>query len=209
MLKKILDSIDLKTLLIVGLIALLVFTRGCNDKDITKGGTTVVNGKTYQNITQVIDTIYVPTKQTVYKPGKTIYKETPVFVAMPREVDTVAILKDFYCKEVYKDTLKLNDGLGYVSVIDTVSQNKIIGRVWNSQVNKIIVKDTKIVKKAPVNQLYIGAVGGFDRVNIVNYVGPTLVFKTKKDKLYSLGIGYGTNKQISLQGGIFWKIKLR
>ena len=208
MLKKILDSIDLKTLLIVGLIALLVFTRGCNDKDITKGGTTVVNGKTYQNITQVVDTIYVPTKQTVYKPGKTIYKETPVFVAMPREVDTVAILKDFYCKEVYKDTLKLNDGLGYVSVIDTVSQNKIIGRVWNSQVNKIIVKDTKIVKKAPVNQLYIGAVGGFDRVNIVNYVGPTLVFKTKKDKLYSLGIGYGTNKQISLQGGIFWKIKL-
>ena len=208
MLKKILDSLDLKTLLIVGLIALLLFTRGCNDKDITKGGTTVVNGKTYQNITQVVDTIYVPTKQTVYKPGKTIYKETPVFVAMPREVDTVAILKDFYSKEVYKDTLKLNDGLGYVSVIDTVSQNKIIGRVWNSQVNKIIVKDTKIVKKAPVNQLYIGAVGGFDRVNIVNYVGPTLVFKTKKDKLYSLGIGYGTNKQISLQGGIFWKIKL-
>lgn len=208
MLKKILDSLDLKTLLIAGLIALLLFTRGCNDKDITKGGTTVVNGKTYQNITQVVDTIYVPTKQTVYKPGKTIYKETPVFVAMPREVDTVAILKDFYCKEVYKDTLKLNDGLGYVSVIDTVSQNKIIGRVWNSQVNKIIVKDTKIVKKAPVNQLYIGAVGGFDRVNIVNYVGPTLVFKTKKDKLYSLGIGYGTNKQISLQGGIFWKIKL-
>ena len=208
MLKKILDSLDLKTLLIVGLIALLLFTKGCNDKDITKGGTTVVNGKTYQNITQVVDTIYVPTKQTVYKPGKTIYKETPVFVAMPREVDTVAILKDFYCKEVYKDTLKLNDGLGYVSVIDTVSQNKIIGRVWNSQVNKIIVKDTKIVKKAPVNQLYIGAVGGFDRVNIVNYVGPTLVFKTKKDKLYSLGIGYGTNKQISLQGGIFWKIKL-
>ena len=208
MLKKILDSIDLKTLLIVGLIALLVFTRGCNDKDITKGGTTVVNGKTYQNITQVVDTIYVPTKQTVYKPGKTIYKETPVFVVMPREVDTVAILKDFYSKEVYKDTLKLNDGLGYVSVIDTVSQNKIIGRVWNSQVNKIIVKDTKIVKKVPVNQLYIGAVGGFDRVNIVNYVGPTLVFKTKKDKLYSLGIGYGTNKQISLQGGIFWKIKL-
>jgi hypothetical protein len=208
MLKKILDLLDLKTLLIVGLIALLLFTRGCNDKDITKGGTTVVNGKTYQNITQVVDTIYVPTKQTIYKPGKTIYKETPVFVAMPREVDTVAILKDFYSKEVYKDTLKLNDGLGYVSVIDTVSQNKIIGRVWNSQVNKIIVKDTKIVKKAPVNQLYIGAVGGFDRVNIVNYVGPTLVFKTKKDKLYSLGIGYGTNKQISLQGGIFWKIKL-
>jgi hypothetical protein len=208
MLKKILDLLDLKTLLIIGLIALLLFTRGCNDKDITKGGTTVVNGKTYQNITQVVDTIYVPTKQTIYKPGKTIYKETPVFVAMPREVDTVAILKDFYSKEVYKDTLKLNDGLGYVSVIDTVSQNKIIGRVWNSQVNKIIVKDTKIVKKAPVNQLYIGAVGGFDRVNIVNYVGPTLVFKTKKDKLYSLGIGYGTNKQISLQGGIFWKIKL-
>ena len=46
MLKKILDSIDLKTLLIITLIGLLIFTKGCNDKDITKGGTTVVNGRT-------------------------------------------------------------------------------------------------------------------------------------------------------------------
>jgi len=209
MLKKILDSIDLKTLLIIVLVGLLVFTRTCTGKDNKKDGTTIIDGKTYQNITQVVDTIYVPSKKTVYKPGKTIYKETPVFVSMPREVDTTAILKDYYCKEVYKDTLKLNDGLGYVSVIDTVSQNEIIGRVWNSQVNKIIIKDTKIVKKAPTNQLYIGAVGGFDKVNIVNFVGPTLVLKTKKDKLYSLGIGYGTNKQISIQGGLYWKIKLR
>jgi hypothetical protein len=104
---KFLKSIDLKTLLIIGLIILLVFNRGCEGNDKVKGGTTVVGGKTYKNVSEVIDTVYVPTKQTIYKPGKTIYKETPVFVAMPREIDTVAILKDFYSKEVYKDTLKL------------------------------------------------------------------------------------------------------
>lgn len=205
---KFLKSIDVKTLTIIGLIFLLVFNRGCEGNGNVKGGTTVVGGKTYKNVSEVIDTVYVPTKQTIYKPGKTIYKETPVFVAMPREIDTTAILKDFYSKEVYKDTLKLKEDLGYISVIDTISQNKIIGRTWNSQVNKIIVKETKIVKKMPINQFYIGAVGGFDKVNIVNFVGPTLVLKTKKDKLYSLGVGYGTNKQISIQGGIFWRIKL-
>ena len=46
-----------------------------------------------------------------------------------------------------------------------------------------------------------------DIVSITTTLNETAAL-TKKDKLYSLGIGYGTNKQISLQGGIFWKIKL-
>jgi|688.fasta_scaffold28975_7 hypothetical protein len=207
--KNFLNSIDLKTLLIIGLIILLVFSKGCKDDNDVKGGTTTIGGKTYQDVKHTVDTIIVPKIQIEYRPGKTIYKERPIFVSMPREVDTAFILKDYYSKVVYKDTLKLKDSLGYISVIDTISENKIKGRVWNSQVNQIIIKDTKIVKEIPVNQLYIGGVAGFDRVNIVNYVGPTLTLKTKKDKLYSLGVGYGTNKQISIQGGIFWKIKLK
>ena len=205
--KNFLNSIDLKTLLIIGLIILLVFSRTCDGDD--EKDTTTIDGKTYQTVKHTVDTVIVPKTQIEYRPGKTIYKETPVFVSMPREIDTMVILKNYYSKEIYKDTLKLKDNLGFITVIDTISENKIIGRTWNSKINEVIIKDTKIVKELPVNQLYIGAVAGFDRVNIVNYVGPTLVLKTKKDKLYSLGVGYGTNKQITIQGGIFWKIKLK
>jgi hypothetical protein len=41
---------------------------------------------------------------------------------------------------------------------------------------------------------------------LVNFVGPTFLFKSKKDKVYSLGIGYSLQKQLSVQGGLYWKI---
>ena len=48
-----------------------------------------------------------------------------------------------------------------------------------------------------------------DKINLLNYVGPSLLYKTKNDNIYSLGIGYGINKTISIQGGTYWKIKLK
>jgi hypothetical protein len=57
--------------------------------------------------------------------------------------------------------------------------------------------------------MYIGGVAGFDKVNIVNFVGPSLLLKDKKDKVYSLGVGYSNAKSLSIQGGIYWKIKLK
>jgi hypothetical protein len=71
------------------------------------------------------------------------------------------------------------------------------------------INETLIVKELPKNQLYIGLAGGFDKVNVVNFAGPSLVLKTKSDKMYSIGVGYSASKTISLQGGIYWKIKLK
>ena len=33
--------------------------------------------------------------------------------------------------------------------------------------------------------------------------------KTKTDKIYNLGVGINNNKGISVQGGMYWKIKLK
>jgi hypothetical protein len=57
--------------------------------------------------------------------------------------------------------------------------------------------------------VFIGGVAGFDKVNLVNFVGPSLLIKDKKDKLYLIGIGYSNAKTVSLQGGIYWKIKFK
>lgn len=207
-----LKKIDLKTLLIAALIIIILLMRMCDgsgeeeNKKIVK-----IDGKKYEVIKHTIDTVIVPVKQTVYKEGKTIYKEVPIYIQPNPEVkiDTAQILKEFYSKVVYKDTLKLKDSLGYVTITDTITKNSILNRFYDANINKTIIKDILIVKDLPVNQVYIGGVAGFDKTNIVNFLGPNFVLKTKKDKMFSLGFGYGLNNNISVQAGMYWKISLK
>lgn len=200
-------KLDLKTLAIIILVVVIFLMRMCNGGDVTnKGDIVKVDGKKYEVIKHEIDTITVPVIQTEYRDGKTIYSEKPVYINVPAKVDTASILKDYYAKYNYKDTLKLKDSLGYIAVFDTVTQNKILNRVFDAHVNKFTIKETLIVKELPKNQFFIGGVMGFDKVNLVNFVGPTFLFKTKKDKVYSLGVGYSLQKQLSIQGGLYWNI---
>jgi hypothetical protein len=64
-------------------------------------------------------------------------------------------------------------------------------------------------KELPKNQFFLGATLGFDKTNIVNFAGPSFIFKSKKDYLYSFGIGYSNAKTVSIQGGMLFKIKLK
>jgi hypothetical protein len=182
--------------------------RACNGGSGTPGETIRVDGKKYEVLKRTVDTIRVPVKTVEYRKGSDIYVETPIYVEIPAKVDTLSILKDYYAKRVYIDTLKLKDDLGFIVVNDTVSQNSLLGRMWDAQVNKTTIKEQIIVKELPRNQVYIGAVGGFNRQDIVNFAGPSLLLKTKSDKIYSLGVGYSGDKTVSIQGGIYWKIKL-
>ena len=200
----ILKYIDLKLMVIIGLIITILCLRSCGEKP---GGDIInVNGKPYQVIKHTVDTMYVPTVQTVYKKGKTIYKEIPVYVQLPGRIDTVEVIRDFYSKVVYKDTLKLKDSLGYVALTDTIFQNKVLGRVWDSHVNKITIKDVIIVKELPKNQIYLGGLLGLNNQNGFTSIGPSVLMKTKKDKLFSVGVGLGLNKTIYYQGGIYIKL---
>jgi hypothetical protein len=200
-------KLDLKTLAIIILVVVIFLMRMCNGGDVNNTGDVVkVDGKKYEVIKHEIDTITVPVIQTEYRDGKTIYSEKPVYINVLAKVDTLSILKDYYAKYNYKDTLKLKDSLGYIAVFDTITQNKILNRVYDAHVNKVTIKETLIVKELPKNQFFIGGTMGFDKVNLVNFVGPTFLFKSKKDKVYSLGIGYSLQKQLSVQGGLYWKI---
>jgi len=207
--KTILKYLDLKTLLIIVLAIIILILRSCTSTGDKKEDIIKVDGKKYIVVKHEIDTVYKPTIQTVYKDGKTIYRDTPVYINVPTNVDTMSILKDYYTKVTYKDTLHLKDSLGYISVVDTIFNNKILNRVWDSHVNKITINDKIYLKELPKTQLYFGGVLGFDKVDIVNFAGPSFILKTKKDHMYSLGIGYSNNKTVSIQGGIYWKITLK
>lgn len=203
-------NLDFKTLLILVLIGLVLLMKMCDKKPATENPTVKINGKKYEVIKREIDTQYVPQIKTVTKQGKDIYHDTTIYVPIPTHepIDTEAILRNYYAKNVFKDTLKLDDSLGFVSVIDTISQNKMLHREWYSKINKTVVTD-KIYLKELRNQVYVGGVIGFDKANIINFAGPSMLFKNKKDNIYSLGVGYTNAKTVAIQGGIYWKIKLK
>lgn len=205
-----LKKLDLKTILILALIIVILLMRACSSTgDPKKGETIKVNGKKYIVVKHDIDTIYTPVTQVVYRPGEVIFVDKPVYVQVPTNVDTAAILQDYYTKYPYKDTLKLTEGLGFIAINDTIFKNRILNRTFDSHVNKITIKETLYLEQPPKVMAFIGGVAGFDKVNIVNFVGPSLLIKDKKDKVYSIGVGYSNAKTVSIQGGIYWKIKLK
>lgn len=183
--------------------------RACSDNsNAIKPETTKVNGKKYEVVDRKVDTVYIPKDTIVYKPGKIIYRDTPIYLPISPNVDSLKVIKDYYSAIVYRDTLHLSENMGYVSVTDTISQNKIIGRLWNAKIQKETIHTNTIVKEPNRTQVYIGGLLGFDTKSPINFVGPTVMLKTKSDKVYLVSAGYGVDQRTIIQGGLLWKIKL-
>ena len=207
--KNYIAKLDFKTLTILALVIVILLMRMCSSSDQTTHPTIKVNGKKYELLKHTIDTVTITKTDIVYRPGKVIYKDPPIYITPPTQIDTPAVIKDYYSKVVYKDTLNLQQDGGTVAITDTIYQNKIIGRLWKASINQKTIHDITIVKELPKTQMYIGGVAGFDKVNTINFVGPSLLLKTKQDRIYSLGVGVGADKALSVQGGVYWKIRLK
>ena len=200
------NFITLPNILILILVGIIVFDR-CNP---SKPEIIKIDGKPYEVIKWKVDTQYFPKKIIINKPGEVIIKDTTIYVEVPQKVDTGKILKNFYSKNVYKDTLKLPDSLGYVSLSDTISQNKILFRSFSADVRQKVITDTKIVKDLPKTQVYLGFNSQFSKPDFVNSVGGSILLKTKNDKIFQLGAGV-TSQNLSpyINGGIYWKVKFK
>jgi hypothetical protein len=208
--------LNLKNIAIVLLIVIVVFQQCGGDK--TKTGEIVkVDGKKYELIKHEIDTFEIVKTKVVTKKGEDIYHETIKEVIIPAIVDTQALLQDYFAKNIYKDTLQLPDSLGIVSLIDTITQNKILGRTFNASVKQRTIKETTIVKELPKTKLFYGFEGGFNKADVVSHLGFGVLVNTKKDKMFHLGLGVanrttdGTSGTLApyIGGGVYWKLKLK
>lgn len=207
-------KIDYKIIVIIILSAILYFQ---NCKGSEEENVVTVNGKKFGLLKYTLDTIEV-TNTTVKKvKGDDIYHETfEIDTAfLPPVIDTQQILKDFFAKNVFKDTLILNDSLGYVFIIDTITKNKLLERSWTAKVKSRVIKEEKILKELPKNEFYLGVNGNLDKVDYLNSVGTGLIIKNKKDNIIQLNIGL-SNKQLNnnsskltpyFGGGYYWKLK--
>lgn len=149
-----------------------------------------------------IDTFEVTKDTTIYKPGKLIVKDTTIYDTIPLilPTDTLAILKDFFAKNVYKDTISFAEGS--VSIVDTISQNQIFGRTYNAKITQKIIKETRELRipYTPKASLYWGFMAT-KQGDLYGY-GAGLMFKTANKGIFQLN--YTNTKQVQL--GYYSKI---
>ena len=208
--------LNIKNIAIVALIAVVVFQQ-CGGNKKTTGEIVKVDGKKYELIKHEIDTFEIVKTKVVTKKGEDIYHETIKEVIIPAIVDTQALLQDYFAKNIYKDTLQLPDSLGIVSLIDTITQNKILGRTFNASVKQRVIKETTIVKELPKTKFFYGLEGGFNKADLISHLGMGFLINTKSDKMYHLGVGVanrtidGTTGTLApyVGGGVYWKIRLK
>jgi hypothetical protein len=208
----------IKNIVLVALIALFLYQ--LKGGKINIGKTTVVDGKRYEIIKEIHDTTEVTKINTKWKKGDDIVHETIVHDTAIKlvNVDTAALLHDYFAKNIYKDTLRLPDSLGYVFLTDTITKNKIEGRKFIANVKQKIITNTTIVKELPKTKIFYGIEGGFNKADVVSHLGLGMIINTKSDKIYQLGLGVAnrtgsdaTNGKLSpyIGAGVYWKIRLR
>jgi hypothetical protein len=211
--KKLLNLKNIAIAVLVVIVLLEYFNPGGK----MPGRKIIIEGKAYEVIKHDIDTIDIVKTKVVTKKGEDIYHETIKEVVIPTIVDTQALLQDFFAKNIYKDTLQLPDSLGTIAMIDTITQNKILGRTFNASVKQRTIKETTIVKELPKTKLFYGFEGGFNKADVVSHLGFGVLVNTKKDKMFHLGLGVanrttdGTSGALSpyIGGGMYWKLKLK
>ena len=214
-----------REVVILLLLGIILFLRGCGE-DYGDKTLVEVYGEQYELLESKTDTIYVEkeVKVTKYVP-KYITKEVIKEVEIPVDVDSLAIIKDYFSKITVKDTLSLaydfpdvvtdsvgnkpSGDLGFGILTDVISQNRIESREIDWYFKIPTVYNTTIVKELPKNEFYIGFGTGIDQTNGLNNLSGNVLFKTKKLNIYGLNLGIsnqlGEYKPF-VGGSMYWKL---
>lgn len=195
-------------IIIVGFVLYTAFSKGggCNSGP-RKSDTTILR-----------DTQWKVHDSLIYakpKPAKIIHDTIPpIYLADPDyarlKVQYDSLLKEFFALKIYADTVRL-DTLGYVSVIDSIQKNGIIGRSYRTNYKIPTITNTVTIHHydKPKAQLYWG--GGLELSPTLAPTGAHggLILKTKKDQLIGLKVGTGIGGGINYGFSSYWKIKLK
>jgi hypothetical protein len=211
--KKVLDIIQI--LIILGLIIALFSVKACCDKKI-KSLSIPLEIKTTTEIKY--DTIrhniisYTPRLDTLY------IKDT---IFYPQIIDSLLLTEISGCDssllklyfnlfesynttKIYIDNIE-SDSLK-ITITDTVYRNSIINRSLKYD----ILFKTKTIRESIILKekgMYIGVGGGFNR-NGVNNVGVELLYKTKENTMYGLGVHVDQQFNPLILGKVLWKLTL-
>ena len=118
----------------------------------------------------------------------------------------LALGDSMFSKNVYKTSYQL-DSFGTATVVDTVTANKLSGRLISYNLS-IPTKTITITKPAPtVKQLYIG--GGLygNPLTIIKSANLGVLYKDRQDRIFVASIGFDGQPIYGFHS--YWKIKLK
>jgi len=185
---------NIQNLLIIVLVIILL-VRSCGG-----GGDTISEPKTITKVVVRYDTVQTIVEKYIPRWRDRVITKIDTFSS---PVDTIAILKDYYAKYVYTDTLRLGT-VGYAVVNDTITRNSIFSRdvATNILVPTITQTNTVFINE---REFYWGA-SVIGRLNQIDYLGGGLLYKTKNKKVYGFGAGINQNFQPVVSASLYWKI---
>jgi len=108
---------------------------------------------------------------------------------------------------VYSTKFNIKD-FGYVSVIDTISQNKLTSSELQSFLTIPVKTITVTEREAPRRQVYVGMILMGNKTDILSSAHVSGLYKDKKDRLFGGSLGVS---QQGIQYGVssYLKIRLR
>jgi hypothetical protein len=144
----------------------------------------VVGDSTYikdDHIITRVDTLIKDTTIYKYKKGKDIPFVVLDTIYQVDEIhDTIKIISDYSRTYAYYDTLKI-DSVQYVYVSDTISQNKILGRGYGGHFVQKTITITNDIYRKPKNELFLGLIGDYRRLDQKLGVGVGVIYKKQKE----------------------------
>ena len=184
---------NIQTLLIVVLAAVLFLQRGCSS-------TPPVEPEVITKVVTKWDTLKVTEKEYVPKYIRKTIVNIDTFQA---PIDTVSILKDYYAKYFYTDTIKI-DTLGTIIVNDTVTRNLISMRDVQSN---IFIPTTTITNTVYLyKREFYGGISVGSTNQAVQNINAELLYINKKRQSYGFGVGLNPQWQPVYTVRMYWKI---
>ena len=184
---------NIQTLLIVVLAVLLLLQRSCSS-------TPPVEPKVITEVVTKWDTVKV--EKTEYVP-KIIEKVVVDIDTFSTPIDTVSVLKDYYAKYFYTDTIQL-DTLGSIIVNDTITRNLISFRDVQSD---IFIPTTTITNTVYLyNREFYGGVSVGATNQAVQNINGEILYVNKKRDAYGFGVGLNPDFQPIYTVRMYWKI---
>ena len=184
---------NIQTLLVVVLAALLFLQRGCSS-------TPPVEPEVITEVVTKWDTLRVTEKEYIPKYIRKTIVDIDTFQA---PIDTVSILKDYYAKYFYTDTIKI-DTLGTIIVNDTVTRNLISMRDVQSN---IFIPTTTITNTVYLyKREFYGGISVGSTNQAVQNINAELLYINKKRQSYGFGVGLNPQWQPVYTVRMYWKI---
>ena len=184
---------NIQTLLIVVLAVLLFLQRSCSS-------TPPVEPKVITEIVTHWDTVKVETTEYVPKIIEKVVVDIDTFSA---PIDTVSVLKDYYAKYFYTDTIQI-DTLGSIVINDTITRNLISMRDVQSN---IFIPTTTITNTVYLyKREFFGGVSVGGNQQMIQNINAELLYVNKKRQAYGFGVGVNNEFQPIYTGRLYWKI---